>query len=51
MKKLLTYISLAIAFIVVMSACTEDFLDRYPLDEIAPQTFWKTPQRFEIVCQ
>lgn len=48
MKKLRIYIGLAIAFMAVLSACTEDYLDRYPLDEIAPQTFWKTPNDLKL---
>ncbi len=48
MKNLRFYIALTIAFTIVSSSCNDDFLNRYPLDEIAPQTFWKTPNDLKL---
>ncbi|MGQ7870256.1 RagB/SusD family nutrient uptake outer membrane protein [Sunxiuqinia sp. sy24] len=48
MRRIRIYICLAVAVMALMSSCNEDYLDRYPLDEIAPQTFWKTPNDLKL---
>jgi len=34
--------SLLLAAAIVLAACNNDFLERYPLDEISSQDYWKT---------
>lgn len=36
------YIIFSIFLLIGLSACNDDFLERYPLDEISPQTFFQT---------
>jgi hypothetical protein len=43
-KKFLYTIILFIFF----SSCRKDFLDRYPLDQITEQSYWKTPGDLEL---
>ena len=38
LKKYLTFILL----LVIMGACNDDFLERYPLDSVSSETFWNT---------
>lgn len=33
---------------VVSISCDEDFLDRFPQDEISPQDYWKTPNDLKL---
>lgn len=47
MKKL-KYITVMLALIIGSSACNEEFLERYPLDEISPQDYWKTPNDLKL---
>lgn len=44
--KYFKYISLAI--LLTVSSCSEDFLERYPLDELAPEDFFKTAEQLQI---
>jgi hypothetical protein len=39
MKK---YISYIIAAVLFLSACNDDFLERYPLDKLTNETFWQS---------
>ncbi len=41
MKKIISYLSIG-AFILSIASCQEDFLEKYPTDKIASETFWKT---------
>src|SRR5690606_26790260 len=45
MKRLYFYISLIL--IASITACNEDFLDRYPLDAISDVNYFKTPKDLE----
>src|SRR5690606_33061700 len=45
MKRLPIYICLL--FIAVLTACNEDFLDRYPLDAISDVNYFTTPEDLE----
>ena len=45
MKRLPIYISLLLT--AVMTACNEDFLDRYPLDAISDVNYFTTPEDLE----
>lgn len=46
MKKL--YLLILAAFTLL--SCNDDFLERYPLDEISPNDYWKTPNDLKIYC-
>ena len=39
MKK---YFGIIIATVLVLSACNDDFLERYPLDSLTNETFWQS---------
>jgi starch-binding outer membrane protein, SusD/RagB family len=42
MKKIIHNLGLACATLLLVSACNDDFLERYPLDQITNETFWNT---------
>ena len=42
MKRTIIFVLILIGGI----ACNDEFLDRYPLDEISPQTYFKTENDF-----
>ena len=46
MKKLIIYVNL-IFFSLAISGCSEDFLDRPPLDKVVAASFYKTQEDFE----
>jgi hypothetical protein len=45
--KYFKFISIITAVIIIIS-CSEDFLERYPLDELSPNDFFKNPEQLEI---
>ncbi|MCG8311218.1 MAG: RagB/SusD family nutrient uptake outer membrane protein [Cytophagales bacterium] len=45
--KFIRYICLAILFFISLSAC-EDYLERYPLDEISTEDYWKTTSDLKL---
>ena len=46
MKKIIIYINLVV-FGLVVSGCSDEFLDRPPLDRVVASTFYKTQEDFE----
>ena len=42
MKKILLKLGLGCLLVGAVSACNDDFLERYPLDRITNATFWNT---------
>ncbi|BDD09385.1 hypothetical protein FUAX_18170 [Fulvitalea axinellae] len=48
MKKIFLYICLAL--MALCSACNEEFLERYPLDEISPNDYWKSTEDMKLYC-
>ena len=42
MKNKLFKYSVALTALLVLGACNDEFLERYPLDRISNETFWKT---------
>ncbi|UZR98042.1 RagB/SusD family nutrient uptake outer membrane protein [Chondrinema litorale] len=42
MKNYIIKITLAIISILLSNSCNDEFLERYPLDEISSETFWNT---------
>gem|GEM_PF-4192292 len=46
------YILSAIVVIIAISSCSEDFLDRQPLDQINSSNFYKTEEdaNIELIC-
>ncbi|GAB2792394.1 RagB/SusD family nutrient uptake outer membrane protein [Rhabdobacter roseus] len=46
MKKNLIYLTAALT--LLLSSCSDDFLDRVPLDQIADETFWKTEDQLVL---
>jgi len=38
----LSYILIPILGMIILGACNDEFLERYPTDEISAETFWKT---------
>lgn len=42
MKKILLNLGLSCLTLLAVSACNDDFLERYPLDRITNETFWNT---------
>ncbi|MBD8487765.1 RagB/SusD family nutrient uptake outer membrane protein [Echinicola sp. CAU 1574] len=47
MKKI--YITIA-CLIGLLSGCNDEFMERYPLDQISDENFWKTEQDLELYC-
>ncbi|QDH79417.1 RagB/SusD family nutrient uptake outer membrane protein [Echinicola soli] len=47
MKRL--YITIA-CLAGLLSGCNDEFMDRYPLDQITDENFWKTAQDLELYC-
>ncbi|AWW32890.1 RagB/SusD family nutrient uptake outer membrane protein [Echinicola strongylocentroti] len=47
MKKI--YITLT-CLVGLLTSCNDEFMDRYPLDEITDENFWKTEQDLELYC-
>lgn len=45
MKKIIFYINLLVS-VALLSSCS-DFLDRYPLDSVTDETFWKTEEHLK----
>lgn len=43
--KLIIHCSL---LLVVFTSCNDDFMDRYPLDEVSDENFWKTAEDLEL---
>ncbi|WP_373514211.1 RagB/SusD family nutrient uptake outer membrane protein, partial [Persicitalea sp.] len=42
MKNILLKLGLGCVMVLAVSACNDDFLERYPLDQITNETFWNT---------
>ena len=42
MKNILLKLGLGCLMVLAVSACNDDFLERYPLDQITNETFWNT---------
>ena len=42
MKKILLKLGLSCLTLLAVSGCNDDFLERYPLDQITNETFWNT---------
>lgn len=49
MKSINKLISLSIIAIFFLS-CNDDFMERYPLDQINDENFWKSEQDLELYC-
>ncbi|WP_200976038.1 RagB/SusD family nutrient uptake outer membrane protein [Echinicola sp. 20G] len=43
------YIAIA-CLTVFLSSCNDEFMERYPLDQISDENFWKTEQDLELYC-
>jgi hypothetical protein len=39
--------SMIIALLAILNSCNEDYLERYPLDEVSTQDYFKTPKDLE----
>lgn len=46
MKKITIYIS--VLFLVVTTACNDEYLERYPLDQISDAQFWTSSTDIEL---
>ncbi len=46
--KNIKYISILFLLVFISNSCSEDFLEKYPQDEIAPQDYWKTPNDLKL---
>lgn len=49
MKTLKNILLICLSFAAMMS-CNDDFMERYPLDEINDENFWTTEQDLELYC-
>ena len=47
MKKI-KYILLFVAALLLNTACNDDFLERFPLDELTSETFWNSETDLKI---
>ncbi len=48
MKKLYIILTLCTGFFV--GSCNDDFMERYPLDQITDENFWQTGEDLELYC-
>ncbi|MBC9796544.1 RagB/SusD family nutrient uptake outer membrane protein [Sinomicrobium weinanense] len=48
MKRL--YILITVCAGLLVSSCNDDFMERYPLDQITDENFWQTEQDLELYC-
>lgn len=44
------YIAVSVAFMLVVSGCQKDFLERYPVDSIVDETFWVTEEHLILAA-
>ena len=40
---------LALGLVSMLIGCNDDFMERYPLDNVTDENFWKNRKRFETL--
>ena len=48
MKKTKKILSLLLFAVLIFTGCNDDFLERYPLDQISMETFWRTEDDLRV---
>ncbi|WP_236974042.1 RagB/SusD family nutrient uptake outer membrane protein [Membranihabitans maritimus] len=48
MKNIIIKHSLALLVVLGLASCNDDFLERYPLDEVSNETFWNTENDLRV---
>ena len=48
MRTTINKIGTFLFLVLILVSCNDDFLERYPLDELSNETFWKTEKDLEV---